>query len=55
MKYSIEVLKLGSDPRIPLEEKMVKAKDLIETALRELNTILFFIENVMLEAVEATV
>ncbi|MEM1726584.1 MAG: hypothetical protein QXD86_05860 [Candidatus Bathyarchaeia archaeon] len=55
MKYSVEILRLGSDPRLTLEEKMPKVKELIEKALSELNITLFFIENVLTEAIESVV
>lgn len=55
MKYSVEVLKYGSDPTLNLEEKAKRVVEIVEKAVFELETYLFFIEDVLKEVVERVV
>lgn len=55
MKYSPQLLILGSNPTLELGEKAKIANEIIEKALSELETILFFIEDVLREVLEKVV
>lgn len=55
MKYSVEVLKIASDPRTTLDEKAPKVKDLLEKAISSFNLYLFFIEDLLKEILEKVV
>lgn len=55
MKYAVEVLKVGSDPRLDLAEKERKTKELVNNAIKEFEIYLFFIEDVIKEVVEKIV
>ncbi|MEM2506951.1 MAG: hypothetical protein QXF61_07920 [Nitrososphaeria archaeon] len=55
MKFAFEILKIGSDPLFELDEKREKAKKLINEALKEFETTLFFIEETLREIIEKAV
>ncbi|MEM0010917.1 hypothetical protein [Metallosphaera sp.] len=55
MRYSPQLLILGSNPAMELGEKERIAREIIDKALSELETILFFIEDVLREVLEKVV
>ncbi len=48
-EYSVEILKISSNPALPLEEKARLVNEILSKLLGELETILFFTENVIQE------
>ncbi|MEM3662380.1 MAG: hypothetical protein QXI68_02225 [Sulfolobales archaeon] len=55
MKYSPQLLILGSNPAMDLKDKAKIAREIIDKALFEFETYLFFIEDVVREIVSQTV
>ncbi|MEM1710616.1 MAG: hypothetical protein QW820_06975 [Sulfolobales archaeon] len=55
MKYAPQILILGSNPAMDLRDKAKIAYEIIEKALFEFETYLFFIEDVVREIVSQTV
>ncbi|MEM3961633.1 MAG: hypothetical protein QXQ36_07195 [Sulfolobales archaeon] len=55
MKYSLEILKIGSDPRISLEDKAGIVLELVRRAVDEVETYLLFIEDVLRELLEKAI
>lgn len=55
MKYSPQIILIGSDPLTDLKQKEKLVKEILEKALDELETILFFIEDILRELVEKVV
>lgn len=55
MKYSVEVLKIASDPTFTLDEKAPKVKELLEKAISSFNLYLFFIEDILKEILKEVI
>ncbi|MEM0506658.1 MAG: hypothetical protein QXW58_05335 [Thermosphaera sp.] len=55
MKYAPQIMILGSNPAMDLKDKAKIAHEIIEKALFEFETYLFFIEDVIKEVVTQVV
>lgn len=55
MKHSPQLLILGSNPAMEMEEKTKIAREIIDKSLSEFETYLFFIEDVLNEVLRKAV